>query len=734
MRQIFAIFLRLNLPLVESFARHYPKERAFLGVALALQQDDARAAKAEIAALQRAIYLAGGAVPQGSRLLDTAYPPLDDPALSEPSRDAIRALWAGGDRIFTLQRRLWLALDTLREGFAVFDSDLKFVIGNRVFKSFFTDHLICEVGVPFERFVMIAVSRGLASTEGQDPSQWRERILASDGRPITMRLRNGHVVRWFVKYGPSGDLVCLAHDVTQDVTREAELERARREAETASHARSRFLANMGHELRTPLNGIAGMAELLCESGIEGENRQYAETIRSSTEALVKIIGDVLDYARGDAQDIQLTLQNFDLNALISDIMTLLSRDAHEKGLFLKLDYDPLIAKLVEGDAGRLRQVVLNLVGNALKFTEAGGVRVSVTREARSGDIVILVADDGPGIQPDEVDQIFDEFTQLEGNRVGLGGTGLGLAISQQIMAAMGGSIWVDSMPGSGCCFGVRAPLPARSQPILPISGRFSQPSVAIDISDPALSARTIRLVTLHGLNLINLRCNCGAGPMAHDAEQAQLLLRHHADQADENAMTSQVQSDLSVKTLWIDDDFATSPPSMMQRVLLGQGPGGLAENLINLCEASFQRPNLDPAQRPMRVLAADDNATNRLVISKFLKNSGFDLRLVSDGAEACEEWRKWHPDVILMDIRMPVLDGREATRQIRAREISIARPPVPIIALTANTDQADIAEFAAIGMDGFLGKPFRKRDLIQVLMKRAPSGIGASSSCLRNRG
>ncbi|NKW91632.1 response regulator [Rhodobacteraceae bacterium R_SAG9] len=434
-------------------------------------------------------------------------------------------------------------------------------------------------------------------------------------------------------FNPEGKLTHLvgsSMDVSAHKERDDALELtrlAKDKAEQAVRAKERFLANVSHEIRTPMNGILGMCELLRETALDDQQRLYSETIFSSANALLEIVNDVLDFSKIQSETISLQLEPFSLRSLISETVTLLSTRAEAKGLVLLEDYAADVPDAFVGDGTRVRQVVLNLVGNAIKFTEEGhvGVRVSYVPDAIL-PLRIAVSDTGVGIAPEDHQMVFSAFEQVDRPEMQREeGTGLGLAITRAVVERMGGKVSVESARGEGSTFKV-----------------------------------------------------CLAFPVATtaDVQVAQDRTSAHGDEG---------------QPPQLDFEFVASP---------GHG------------ESKVEPP---PALHGMKVLVAEDNKTNQLMVKKMLAPTEAELTFVEDGLEAVAAFDKGDWDLVLMDLLMPVMGGLEATRQIRALETERDQKPCKIIALTANTQPSDIDASLEAGMDDFLSKPFRKRELLSMI-------------------
>ncbi|WP_052248784.1 ATP-binding protein, partial [Leisingera sp. ANG-Vp] len=380
------------------------------------------------------------------------------------------------EKIETAERRLWHSIQAFQDGFAFFDSDGTLIGANTAYLNIFDGLEEVTPGISYMRILQLLTDEGLINTGDMSPQDWQtmmtERWQLPAPEPVDIQLWDERYLRLMDQRGHGGDVVSLALDITSTVRYEKELRDSRARAEAANRAKSAFLANMSHEIRTPMNGVVGMAELLSDTELDEEQRLYANTIKNSGEALLVIINDVLDYSKIEADKLELHPEPFDLERSLHEVVMLLQPSARDKGLALLVDYDLFLPTKFVGDPGRIRQVLTNLAGNAVKFTKEGHVTLRVTGISSPDDmqcaVHVTIEDTGIGIPEEKIEHIFGEFNQVEDERNRkFEGTGLGLAISKRLIEMMGGEIWVDSEEGKGSCFGFRLPLPMERVPEQP---------------------------------------------------------------------------------------------------------------------------------------------------------------------------------------------------------------------------------------------------------------------------
>ncbi len=656
-------------------------------------------------------------------------------------------------KVEVAERRLWHSVETIPDGSAFFDGNNTLVGANAAYLSVFDGLEEVAPGISYTRILEILTHEGIVDIGAEKIEDWQARMLARWAQPHpepeVIQLWNGQYIRLIDQRGHGGDVLSLALNITASVRHEAELNAARERAEAANRAKSAFLANMSHEIRTPMNGIVGMTELLTETPMNEEQRLYVSTIRNSGEALLVIINDVLDYSKIEADKLTLHPEQFDLERCILEVAMLLQPSVRDKGLTLLVDYDLFLPTLFVGDPGRIRQILTNLVGNAVKFTTQGHVLIRVTgvpdATTESCDIHVAIEDTGIGIEADKVPHIFGEFNQVEDAQSRqFEGTGLGLAITKRLITMMGGTVWVESELDKGSCFGFRISIPTAEgpQPAPPdLAGQLGRVLV---VEDMAVN-RAILTKQLDRLGSQALTCSTGAQALSVIDKSIDLVLCDH-DLPDMDGLELATMlrekgwGELPIVVMSANPGVIHADPAhrlidgvlqkpipraeLYSRLMAMGAPVFKPDRSNNRAPDGPSKPKVSQDQRLMRVLAAEDNRTNQLILRKMTKDLNIDLEFVSNGLEAVEAYSSFDPDLIFMDISMPKMDGKEATGEIRRREIGTDRH-VPIVALTAHAMAGDDQGILAAGLDQYLTKPLHKTLIHKMILEHQPADVRA---------
>jgi PAS domain S-box-containing protein len=573
---------------------------------------------------------------------------------------------------------------------------------------------------------------------GGDQSEAEYRIVRPDGSIRWIWDRAFPVVN---EQGQLFRIVDIAEDISVRKAAEEALQKAKEAAEAASHAKSEFLANMSHEIRTPLNGILGMTELVLETSLNTEQSEYLAMAKDSADSLLTIINDVLDFSKIEAGKMELYPIEFNLREAFEETARMFSLRAHDKGLEIICDVHSDVPEILFGDPTRLRQVVVNLVGNAIKFTEHGEVAIQVATDSTAGDDALLhvtVSDTGIGIPVDKQAAIFQAFTQADGSTTRrFGGTGLGLTICTRLVTMMGGRVWVESEAGHGSQFHFTARLGIVKNGFLPPPAELAS---LIDLKVLVVDDNATNRRILGGMLE-----RWGMKPVLADSADAALEILHAAKAGGEPFPLVLTDSHMPEKDgFTLAEEVKQSPDLAAAMVMmLTSGPkrgdgarcrtlgmasyltkpvrqSELREALLRVLGGRDQktpmlvtRHVLSGDHSSLRILLAEDNVVNQKVASRMLEKRGHKVKVVGNGREAVEAVETEHFDVVLMDVQMPEMDGIEASAAIRQKEKTSGRH-LPIIAMTAHAMKGDRERCLDAGMDGYVS-PIQSKDLFQTL-------------------
>ena len=664
------------------------------------------------------------------------------------------------------------ALDIVDATVVVYDENDRVILYNASARRFYATRGV-KLRKGMQDIDLYAISARYMYRNPEEQQQWFRDVMESRtrqltlGQPLIVRLENPERYHQVLLASQNnGHYVEMRTDVTQLkkqelslAHREMELEASRNEAQASSRAKSEFLANMSHEIRTPMNGVIGMTELLLESELNSEQRNYASTVSKSALALLILINDILDFSKIEAGKLELDNAPFDLASAVEDVASLLAASANAKNVELAVDYSPDLPTRFVGDAGRLRQIITNLVGNAVKFTEQGHVLVRIDGHVSNeiGHLSIAVIDTGIGIPANKKDAVFSAFEQVDGasNRR-FEGSGLGLAITRRLVNLMRSEIQLESTVGEGSTFTFSLQLPvdqstehtnAQTHPV-----QLNNKSVLIvddlPLNCDILQRRVMKwgmlpTIANNGREALELAMEQAASGKPFDLaifdyqmpdlDGHELCAKFKASPILESIPIIMLSSvDQSVQGAQVRKlGFAGTLLKPIRTYTLHQMIGDtLREDTSNkhitdqslgnqLEENSETKKSIFDGKK---ILVVEDNVINQLVITGMLEKYGFEIEIADNGQSGVEAFQASRPDLILMDVSMPVMNGLDATATIRSHEHTVDDGHCPIIALTANAMSSDREKCLLAGMDDFLTKPVLLEDLGTMLEKWLAQG------------
>ncbi len=658
----------------------------------------------------------------------------------------------GAEEALSAERRLLRTLiDNIPDYIYVKDTGSRFVLANRA---------VAELaGVPNPHDLLGKTDYDYFPQEVAAAFFSDEQAIIRSGQPIVNREEKavdaqGNVkwlltskVPWRDPHGRMIGIIGIGRDITEHKRAGDVLREAKEAAEAANRAKSEFLANMSHEIRTPMNGIMGMTELVLDTELDPEQREYLNLAKMSADSLLSLINDILDYSKIEAGKLEIDTIDFNLADSLGNTMKTLSVRAHQKGLELAFEIGPEIPDALVGDPGRLRQIIVNLVGNAIKFTEHGEVVLHVNVESRKEGQLWLhftVADTGIGVPVEKQTAIFEAFNQADGSMTRkYGGTGLGLTISSRLVRLMGGRIWVESEPGQGSRFHFTARFALQKAPARVVVPRdpLTLRGLRVLVVDDNATNRQILVKMLEGWHMNPRAADSGAKAIVALREDESLgrsfpliLLDAQMPEMDGFALAQSIKGNpewgpvtvMMLSSAGLRGDavrcrelgvsaYLTKP--IRQSELLDAMVTALATRPeTDLPSSLVTRHSLRENRPQVRILLVEDNAVNQLVVLRILEKQGHAVTIAADGKKALAALQKDSYDLVLMDIQMPEMNGWEATRSIRESEKATGEH-IPIAAMTAHAMKGDQERCIAAGMDEYLTKPIHTPELLALVDK-----------------
>jgi hypothetical protein len=652
---------------------------------------------------------------------------------------------AAEDTLRQTEDTLRTAIEAIDEAFVVFDADDRLIFCNEKYRELYQG-LSNQIvpGCTYEEILRWGLQLGQFPIAVDNEEAWIAERLMQHRSGYCIQEQPTHDGRWLRivdRKTSSGHIVGFRVDIT-------DLKLSKDAAEAASRVKSDFLANMSHEIRTPMNGILGMTELLLDTPLDEEQREFAQTASTSAQALLGLINDILDFSKIEAGKLDTEIIDFDLRVLLNETSDLLSLRADEKQIELVCIVEPAVPSLLRGDPGRIRQVLLNLMGNAIKFTTAGEVIVSVSLVMENPGSVRLhfaVTDTGIGISAEKINILFSPFTQADSSTTRqFGGTGLGLSIAKHLVELMGGQIGVDSKVGEGSTFWFDMPFDLQAEQAPPAkaeSGLLAGKRILV-VDDSRTNRRLLEILLTHW------QCQpilVDSGEQAISQLTQEIAANHPVDAVILDMQMPGLSGEETGRRIKGDPATASLPLVLLTSVSMRGDAGRLnnigfdaylnkpiKDKLLQAClETLFGNP-VSPAlgKRPLitrhslaeearhaDILLVEDNVTNQKLATTLLKKLGHRAIIASNGREALEQLQQRRFDLVLMDCRMPVMDGYQATQAIRDGSAGALDPDITIIAMTANAMEGDREATIAAGMNDYLSKPINPQLLAETIQR-----------------